>query len=107
VKRSVAASRRSSTWIRASDVSSQSISGRRGRSYGDDLLGRQLASVTSFPTERDPKRFVAGLAKRVNAILAGHHDLGRCEGVGVVVPGMVDTDGRCCQRPIWVGAISC
>ena len=24
-----------------------------------DLVGRQLASVTSFPTERDPKRFVA------------------------------------------------
>src|SRR5260221_6020538 len=57
-----------------------------------DLLGRQLASVTSYPTERDPKRFVAGLAKRINAILADHKDIGRCEGVGLVVPGMVDTD---------------
>ncbi len=57
-----------------------------------DLLGRQLASVTSYPTERDPKRFVTGLAKRINAILAGHDDLGRCEGVGVVVPGMVDAE---------------
>jgi predicted NBD/HSP70 family sugar kinase len=55
-----------------------------------DLVGRQLASVTSFPTERDPKRFVADLVKRVKAVLAGHKDLGRCEGVGVVVPGMVE-----------------
>src|SRR5258708_7146709 len=65
-----------------------------------DLLGRQLASVTSYPTERDPKRFVAGLAKRINAILAGHRDIGRCEGVGVVVPRMVDTDaGRVLSAP--------
>jgi predicted NBD/HSP70 family sugar kinase len=65
-----------------------------------DLFGRQLASVTSYPTERDPKRFVAGLAKRINAILAGHKDIGRCEGVGVVVPGMVDTDaGRVLSAP--------
>ena len=65
-----------------------------------DLLGRQLASVTSYPTERDPKRFVTGLAKRINAILAGHDDLGRCEGVGVVVPGMVDAEtGRVLSAP--------
>ena len=57
-----------------------------------DLLGRQLASVTSYPTERDPKGFVSGLTTRINAVLAGHHDLGRCEGVGVVVPGMVNAE---------------
>ena len=57
-----------------------------------DLVGRQLASVTSFPTEHDPKRFVAGLVKRVKGVLAEHKDLGRCEGVGVVVPGMVESE---------------
>ena len=57
-----------------------------------DLVGRQLASVTSFPTERDPKRFIAGLVKRVKAILSEHKDLGRCQGVGVAVPGMVESD---------------
>ena len=56
-----------------------------------DLVGRQLASVTSFPTERQPKRFVADLVKRIKAILAEHKDLGRCQGVGVVVPGMVES----------------
>jgi len=57
-----------------------------------DLVGQQLAGVTTFPTERDPKKFVAGLVKRVKAILVEHKDLGRCQGVGVVVPGMVDAD---------------
>jgi N-acetylglucosamine repressor len=56
-----------------------------------DLVGRQLASVTSYPTERDPRRFVSGLVKRVKAILVEHRDLGRCQGVGVVVPGMVES----------------
>ena len=65
-----------------------------------DLVGRQLASVTTFPTEHDPKRFVTGLVKRVKAILGEHKDLGRCEGVGVVVPGMVDADaGRVLRAP--------
>jgi predicted NBD/HSP70 family sugar kinase len=65
-----------------------------------DLVGRQLASVTSFPTERDPKRFVAGLVKRVKSILSEHEDLGRCQGVGVVVPGMVESEaGRVLLAP--------
>jgi N-acetylglucosamine repressor len=57
-----------------------------------DLVGRQLASVTSFPTEREPRRFVTDLVKRIKAILVEHKDLGRCQGVGVVVPGMVESD---------------
>ena len=57
-----------------------------------DLVGHQLAGVTSYPTERDPKKFVAGLVKRVKAFLLEHKDSGRCQGVGVVVPGMVDAD---------------
>lgn len=65
-----------------------------------DLTGRQLASVSSFPTERDPKRFVAALAKRVKTLLAEHRDLGRCEGVGLVVPGMVESSaGRVLLAP--------
>lgn len=65
-----------------------------------DLMGQQLASVTSFPTERDPKRFVAGLVKRITGILVEHKDLGRCQGVGVVVPGMVESQaGRVLLAP--------
>ena len=65
-----------------------------------DLVGHQLASVTSFPTLPDPARFAADLVKRVKAILEQHHDLGRCEGVGVVVPGMVEHEsGRVLFAP--------
>lgn len=65
-----------------------------------DLVGRQLASVTSFPTEREPKKFVADLVRRIKAILLEHKDLGRCQGVGVVVPGMVESEaGRVLLAP--------
>ena len=65
-----------------------------------DLMGRQLASVTSFPTERDPKRFIAALVKRIGRILVEHKDLGRCQGVGIVAPGMVESDaGRVLLAP--------
>jgi N-acetylglucosamine repressor len=65
-----------------------------------DLIGRQLASVTSFPTARDPKAFVAGLVKRIKGLLAEHRDLGSCQGVGVVVPGMVESNtGRVLLAP--------
>lgn len=65
-----------------------------------DLVGQQLASVTSFPTERDPRKFVKLLVKRVGAVLHEHKDLGRCEGIGVVVPGMVESAaGRVLRAP--------
>jgi N-acetylglucosamine repressor len=58
-----------------------------------DFVGRPLVGVTSFATERDPKRFVSDLARRILRLIADHPELGRCEGIGVVVPGMVDRDG--------------
>jgi len=55
-----------------------------------DLVGRPLVGITSFPTEREPKGFVAELAKRIRRVLSDHEELGECVGVGIVVPGMVD-----------------
>lgn len=55
-----------------------------------DLIGRQLVATSSFPTDRDPKRLVAELGKRIKQVLSGHKEVGECRGVGVVVPGMVD-----------------
>jgi predicted NBD/HSP70 family sugar kinase len=59
-----------------------------------DLVGRTLVGITSFATERDPDRFVAELAKRIQRALADHEELGQCDGVGIVVPGMVDSTRR-------------
>jgi len=58
-----------------------------------DLAGRSLVGINSFPTERDPKRFVTELANRIRRVFLDHDELGDCAGVGVVVPGMVDRTG--------------
>lgn len=55
-----------------------------------DLVGRPLVGITSFPTQRDPSRFISELATRIRRVLADHEELGECAGVGIVVPGMVD-----------------
>jgi predicted NBD/HSP70 family sugar kinase len=55
-----------------------------------DLLGKPLAGVTSFATVRDPKQLVAALAARIKALLKEHPEVDACEGIGVVVPGMVE-----------------
>ena len=47
-----------------------------------DLMGRQLVGVSSFPTEREPKRLVAELGKRIKKVLAEHEEVGDCKGVG-------------------------
>jgi N-acetylglucosamine repressor len=58
-----------------------------------DLLGEPVVSISGFPTEMDPRRFVRQLAARLQRTLAEHAASARCEGIGVVVPGMVDPDG--------------
>ena len=55
-----------------------------------DLLGKPLSGVRSFPTARDPKQLIATLASRIKALLKDHPDVDGCEGIGVVVPGMVE-----------------
>ena len=55
-----------------------------------DPMGRPRSDITSFPTTRDPRRLAADLAERIRRLIAAHPDAGRCEGIGVVVPGMVD-----------------
>lgn len=55
-----------------------------------DFIGRQLVAANNFPTEREPKRFVIELSKRIKAVLSEHKELGECQGIGLVVPGMVD-----------------
>jgi len=58
-----------------------------------DLLTEPVVGVSSFPTGRDPGKFVKTLAQRIRRVLDEHKDLGRCEGIGLVVPGMVDSAG--------------
>lgn len=52
-----------------------------------DMDGRQLAMET-MDTRLDPAQLVADIAARVERLLASH-GAERCEGIGVVVPGMI------------------
>ena len=58
-----------------------------------DLLTEPVIGVSSFATQADPGRFIKALAERLRRILEDHRDLGQCEGIGLVVPGMVDSTG--------------
>lgn len=55
-----------------------------------DLLGKPITGVIGFPTAREPKALVAALATRIRGLLADHREVDACEGIGVVVPGMVE-----------------
>jgi predicted NBD/HSP70 family sugar kinase len=59
-----------------------------------DLLGEPLVGVTSFATHTDARRLVRALVGRVKRTVAEHRDLGECQGIGVVVPGMVGPGGE-------------
>ena len=54
-----------------------------------DFAGAPLV-LESFETVPDPARLLATIARRVRAILKKHDRSKRCEGLGVVIPGMVD-----------------
>jgi predicted NBD/HSP70 family sugar kinase len=58
-----------------------------------DIVGEPLVGATSFATDRDPEGLVALLSRRIRDVLERHSELGRCEGIGVVLPGMVDRGG--------------
>ena len=61
-----------------------------------DLLGEPNAEggTTSFPTVADPAQFVRALASAATRLLKDHQAVRCCEGIGVVVPGMVDRSGE-------------
>ncbi|CAN5435841.1 ROK family transcriptional regulator [soil metagenome] len=64
-----------------------------------DFSGTAIATE-NFDTIEDPSAFVAELKKRVQRLLARHSDAGVCEGLGLVVPGMVDSvSGRILNAP--------
>jgi predicted NBD/HSP70 family sugar kinase len=65
-----------------------------------DLMGRPLGGVTSFQTNRDVAELMQELARRIKQALVNFKEVGACEGVGVVVPGMVDPSaGRVLHAP--------
>ncbi|MBV9775331.1 MAG: ROK family transcriptional regulator [Gemmatimonadetes bacterium] len=88
-------------YVRTGDRLVVAIDVRFSRTYVmlSDFAGTQIALET-FKTELDPGRLTEELASRVQRLLATYGDAGRCEGVGLVVPGMVDQKtGRVLNAP--------
>jgi predicted NBD/HSP70 family sugar kinase len=64
-----------------------------------DFSGTALAMET-FDSVTDPAEVVAEVAPRIARLLAEHRATGRCEGIGLVIPGMVDHQtGRVLNAP--------
>ena len=43
-----------------------------------------------MPTERDPLQFACVVGARIRSLVTEHRDIEGCDGIGVVVPGMVE-----------------
>ena len=78
-------------YVRTRDRLAVGVDIRFSRTYLmlGDLAGTAIA-VESFETVSDPTELVARIGRRIERLLQTHGAVGRCEGVGVVVPGMVD-----------------
>lgn len=55
-----------------------------------DSIGKQIGEIVSFPTKFDPKEFVASLGWQARKALREGAGLSSCDGIGIVIPGMVD-----------------
>lgn len=63
-----------------------------------DLVGKAITPIRSFATDVEPQAFVAHLGQEVRALLAEFPQAGRCVGVGVAFPGMLDRSGSVVVR---------
>jgi len=56
-----------------------------------DSIGRQIGEIISFSTELNSDKFVSSLGKQIRKILqAAKLNAADCEGIGIVIPGMLD-----------------
>ena len=65
-----------------------------------DLVGQPLGGVVGIQTVKEPKGLVTQLARRIKSMIAEQSDVDACDGIGVVVPGMIDyTSKRVLHAP--------
>ncbi|HEX2095701.1 MAG TPA: ROK family protein [Longimicrobiaceae bacterium] len=88
-------------YVRTRDRLVVSIDVRLSRTYLmlGDFSGTQLALET-FETRFSPEELLEELVARIQRLLRTHGSAGECEGIGLVVPGMVDRrTGRVLHAP--------
>jgi predicted NBD/HSP70 family sugar kinase len=84
---------------RKSCVVAVDVSASRTLIMATDLVGHPLVEVSEFPTRRKPAALVKDLAQNIATLLGRHAEMGECVGVGVVVSGLVDLEGRLRYSP--------
>ena len=88
-------------YVRTQDRLVVAVDVRFSRTYImlSDFAGSQIA-LENFDTIYEPQALVDELVMRINRLTQAHNVVGRVEGVGLVVPGMVDrTSGRVLMSP--------
>jgi predicted NBD/HSP70 family sugar kinase len=55
-----------------------------------DLRGNPTTGVLRMPTSRDPRELAPAMAERIKRMLVENREIDACDGLGVVVPGMVE-----------------
>src|SRR6185369_9906321 len=88
-------------FVRTHDRLVVAIDVRFSRTYVmlSDFAGNAL-SMETFETIVEPAKLVKELARRIDRLLEAHDASDRCEGIGLVVPGMVDQQtGRVLNAP--------
>ena len=88
-------------YVRTADRLAAAVDVRSSRTavmLGD--FGGHTLALEHLATPRDPAALVDTVAVRLAALRDAHAAVGRCEGVGVVVPGLVDPrTGRVLRAP--------
>ncbi len=88
-------------FVRTRDRLVVAIDVRFSRTYMmlGDFAGNAVAT-DAFDTVVDPSQFIDTIVARTQQLLDAHKVSGRCEGIGLVVPGMVDQrTGRILNSP--------
>ena len=88
-------------FVRTSDRFAIGVDIRLSKTYValSDFSGRPIA-IDAFDTLLEPSALVAELGRRISHLVVQEQVDGRCAGIGIAVPGMVDRDsGRVIRSP--------
>jgi N-acetylglucosamine repressor len=88
-------------FVRTSDRFAIGVDVRLSKTYValSDFSGRPVA-LDAFDTPLDPPALVAQLGERIGLLVESNSVEGRCAGIGIAVPGMVDREsGRVIRSP--------
>lgn len=55
-----------------------------------DSIGKQIKDIISFSTELNPEKFIETLSKSIKQAVSHQLEMSSCQGIGIVVPGMLD-----------------